>query len=172
MRGGWSRNAHKVVAEEHQNGAQVRVDRSGVRMGKGDGNIVSIDRNNSSSAFAQPFEQITTLTGRCGRDNCEGYHELDETCREVRDAARVIGDAELFRRWRKLRARSRETVSASLSSKLARHRWLRILPQLYSQRACISRPAKPRLSVWREQHIEWSDACEPERCQGLRICLG
>jgi antiviral helicase SKI2 len=46
----------------------------------------------------KPFEQITGLT-----DVAEGIivrviTRLDEVCREVRDAARVIGDAELFKK--------------------------------------------------------------------------
>ncbi|KDR85602.1 hypothetical protein GALMADRAFT_234567 [Galerina marginata CBS 339.88] len=49
-------------------------------------------------AKGMPFEQITALT-----DVAEGIivrviTRLDETCREVRDAARVIGDAELFKK--------------------------------------------------------------------------
>lgn len=46
----------------------------------------------------QPFEQITTLTDIAEGTIVRVITRLDETCREVRDAARVIGDAELFKK--------------------------------------------------------------------------
>lgn len=48
--------------------------------------------------FVQPFEQITTLTDVAEGTVVRVITRLDETCREVRDAARVIGDAELFKK--------------------------------------------------------------------------
>jgi superfamily II RNA helicase len=48
--------------------------------------------------FLQPFEQITNLTDVPEGTIVRVITRLDETCREVRDAARVIGDAELFRK--------------------------------------------------------------------------
>jgi antiviral helicase SKI2 len=48
--------------------------------------------------FLQPFEQITTLTDVAEGTVVRVITRLDETCREVRDAARVIGDAELFKK--------------------------------------------------------------------------
>jgi hypothetical protein len=46
----------------------------------------------------QPFEQITDLTDVPEGTIVRVITRLDETCREVRDAARVIGDGELFRK--------------------------------------------------------------------------
>ncbi|KAG6897960.1 hypothetical protein C0992_008350 [Termitomyces sp. T32_za158] len=46
----------------------------------------------------QPFEQITTLTDVAEGTIVRVITRLDETCREVRDAARVIGDAGLFKK--------------------------------------------------------------------------
>ena len=46
----------------------------------------------------QPFEQITDLTDVAEGTIVRCITRLDETCREVRDAARVIGDAELFKK--------------------------------------------------------------------------
>lgn len=46
----------------------------------------------------QPFEQITDLTDVAEGTIVRVITRLDETCREVRDAARVIGDAELFKK--------------------------------------------------------------------------
>lgn len=46
----------------------------------------------------QPFEKITTLTDVAEGTIVRVITRLDETCREVRDAARVIGDAELFKK--------------------------------------------------------------------------
>jgi len=48
--------------------------------------------------FFQPFERITTLTDVPEGTIVRVITRLDETCREVRDAARVIGDAELFKK--------------------------------------------------------------------------
>jgi antiviral helicase SKI2 len=46
----------------------------------------------------QPFEQITGLTDVAEGTIVRVITRLDEVCREVRDAARVIGDAELFKK--------------------------------------------------------------------------
>lgn len=45
-----------------------------------------------------PFEKITDLTDVQEGTIVRVITRLDETCREVRDAARVIGDADLFRK--------------------------------------------------------------------------
>lgn len=47
-------------------------------------------------ARGTPFEQITALTDVAEGTIVRVITRLDETCREVRDAARVIGDAALF----------------------------------------------------------------------------
>ncbi|KAI0347991.1 antiviral helicase [Trametopsis cervina] len=49
-------------------------------------------------AKGMPFEQITDLTDVPEGTIVRCITRLDETCREVRDAARVIGDAELFKK--------------------------------------------------------------------------
>ncbi|KAF7307318.1 ATP-dependent RNA helicase [Mycena indigotica] len=49
-------------------------------------------------AKGMPFEQITALTDIAEGTIVRVITRLDETCREVRDAARVIGDAELFKK--------------------------------------------------------------------------
>ncbi|KAI0800779.1 antiviral helicase [Fomes fomentarius] len=49
-------------------------------------------------ARGMPFEQITELTDVAEGTIVRCITRLDETCREVRDAARVIGDAELFKK--------------------------------------------------------------------------
>ncbi|KAJ7597378.1 antiviral helicase [Mycena floridula] len=49
-------------------------------------------------AKGMPFEQITALTDVAEGTIVRVINRLDETCREVRDAARVIGDAELFKK--------------------------------------------------------------------------
>jgi len=46
----------------------------------------------------QPFEQITSITDVPEGSIVRCITRLDETCREVRDAARVIGDARLFKK--------------------------------------------------------------------------
>ncbi|KAF9444604.1 ATP-dependent RNA helicase [Macrolepiota fuliginosa MF-IS2] len=49
-------------------------------------------------AKGMPFEQITALTDVPEGTIVRCITRLDETCREVRDAARVIGDARLFKK--------------------------------------------------------------------------
>lgn len=74
-------------------------------MGEGNGacspaaSVVRADVETHSCADAlQPFEQITDLTDVAEGTIVRVITRLDETCREVRDAARVIGDAELFKK--------------------------------------------------------------------------
>ncbi|KIJ66348.1 hypothetical protein HYDPIDRAFT_86124 [Hydnomerulius pinastri MD-312] len=49
-------------------------------------------------ARGMPFDKITELTDVAEGTVVRVITRLDETCREVRDAARVIGDAELFKK--------------------------------------------------------------------------
>jgi len=49
-------------------------------------------------AKGMPFEKITELTDVAEGTIVRCITRLDETCREVRDAARVIGDADLFKK--------------------------------------------------------------------------
>ncbi|KAF8963922.1 antiviral helicase [Flammula alnicola] len=72
---------HKVVAEEF---------RSDLKFG-----LVEVVYE---WAKGMPFEQITALTDVAEGTIVRVITRLDETCREVRDAARVIGDAELFKK--------------------------------------------------------------------------
>jgi superfamily II RNA helicase len=46
----------------------------------------------------QPFDQLTALTDAAEGTIVRVITRLDETCREVRDAARVIGDAVLMKK--------------------------------------------------------------------------
>ncbi|KAF8628226.1 hypothetical protein AX15_004008 [Amanita polypyramis BW_CC] len=74
-------DAHKVAGEEH---------RSSVNPG-----LIEVVYE---WANGMPFKEITGLTDVPEGTIVRVITRLDETCREVRDAARVIGDAELFRK--------------------------------------------------------------------------
>jgi len=74
-------DSHKVAAEEF---------RSNLKFG-----LVEVVYE---WAKGMPFEQITSLTDVAEGSIVRVITRLDETCREVRDAARVIGDAELFKK--------------------------------------------------------------------------
>lgn len=50
------------------------------------------------TSFVKPFDQIALLTDVAEGTIVRVITRLDETCREVRDAARVIGDTELFKK--------------------------------------------------------------------------
>ena len=69
-------------------------------MGQGHGECLIHERMAQLCSYAriQPFEQITELTDVAEGTIVRVITRLDETCREVRDAARVIGDAELFKK--------------------------------------------------------------------------
>lgn len=66
----------------------------------------------------QPFKQITDLTDVQEGSIVRVITRLDETCREVRDAARVIGDADLFKKMEEAQALIRRDIvfAASLVS--------------------------------------------------------
>ena len=66
-------------------------------MGKGNG-MCSRPRLLSSNNPAQPFEQITSLTDVAEGTVVRCITRLDETCREVKNAARIIGDPTLFQK--------------------------------------------------------------------------
>lgn len=74
-------DSYKVVVEEF---------RSGLKFG-----LVEVVYE---WAKGMPFEQITALTDVAEGTIVRVITRLDETCREVRDAARVIGDSELFKK--------------------------------------------------------------------------
>ncbi|KAF7302996.1 ATP-dependent RNA helicase [Mycena kentingensis (nom. inval.)] len=61
-------------------------------------------------AKGMPFEQITSLTDVAEGTIVRVITRLDETCREVRDAARVIGDAELFKKMEEAQIRIKRDI--------------------------------------------------------------
>lgn len=61
-------------------------------------------------AKGMPFEQITALTDVPEGTIVRVINRLDETCREVRDAARVIGDADLFKKMEESQARIKRDI--------------------------------------------------------------
>lgn len=58
----------------------------------------------------QPFEQITELTDVQEGTIVRVITRLDQTCQEVRDAARVIGDAGLFQKMEDAQSKIRRDV--------------------------------------------------------------
>jgi len=56
------------------------------------------------------FEKIMKLTDVAEGTIVRVINRLDETCREVRDAARVIGDAELFKKMEDAQARIKRDI--------------------------------------------------------------
>ena len=63
----------------------------------------------------QPFEQITDLTDVPEGTIVRVITRLDETCREVRDAARVIGDADLFKKMEEAQIKIKRDSKFKLS---------------------------------------------------------
>jgi len=61
-------------------------------------------------AKGMPFEQITELTDVAEGTIVRCINRLDETCREVRDAARVIGDAELFKKMEEAQTKIKRDI--------------------------------------------------------------
>jgi hypothetical protein len=57
--------------------------------------------------ISQPFEEIATLTDVAEGTIVRVITRLDETCREVRDAARVIGDADLMKKMEEAQGKIR-----------------------------------------------------------------
>lgn len=64
---------------------------------------------------SQPFEQIANFTDVPEGTIVRVITRLDETCREVRDAARVIGDAELFKKMEECQLKIKRDSKAFLS---------------------------------------------------------
>ncbi|KAF8665387.1 hypothetical protein AX16_000406 [Volvariella volvacea WC 439] len=64
-------------------------------------------------ARGMPFEQITALTDVAEGTIVRVITRLDETCREVRDAARVIGDAELFKKMEECQTKIKRDSTAA-----------------------------------------------------------
>jgi len=63
---------------------------------------------------------------------------LDETCREVRDAARVIGDAELFKKMEEAQNKIKRDSECKPTIEDSSTMTTRMLSQLYSRPVCIS----------------------------------
>ncbi|KAF7970863.1 hypothetical protein HWV62_22674 [Athelia sp. TMB] len=82
--------SERVGAVQDRNKVAVEDFRTGLRFG-----LVAVVYE---WAQGVPFEQITALTDVAEGTIVRVITRLDETCREVRDAARVIGDAELFKK--------------------------------------------------------------------------
>ncbi|KAI0068005.1 antiviral helicase [Artomyces pyxidatus] len=61
-------------------------------------------------ANGMPFEQITNLTDVAEGTVVRVITRLDETCREVRDAARVIGDAELMKKMEEAQTKIKRDI--------------------------------------------------------------
>ena len=100
--------------------------------------IVFLYRNNSSGDFVQPFDKITNLTDVAEGTIVRVITRLDETCREVRDAARVIGDAELFKKMEEAQNKIKRDSECKLTVKDRSTMTNGMLSQLYSLQACIS----------------------------------
>ncbi|KAG6851342.1 hypothetical protein H0H93_005740 [Arthromyces matolae] len=64
-------------------------------------------------AKGMPFEQITSLTDVAEGTIVRVITRLDETCREVRDAARVIGDAGLFKKMEEAQIKIKRDIASS-----------------------------------------------------------
>lgn len=88
------------------------------------------------TSFVKPFDQIALLTDVAEGTIVRVITRLDETCREVRDAARVIGDTELFKKMEESQVKiKRDSTSVYL------HRLASVDYYLYqscSLRVCIS----------------------------------
>ncbi|QRW24572.1 antiviral helicase SKI2 [Rhizoctonia solani] len=61
-------------------------------------------------AKGMPFDQITDLTDVAEGTIVRVITRLDETCREVRDAARVIGDGDLFRKMEEAQVKIKRDI--------------------------------------------------------------
>ncbi|CUA76286.1 antiviral helicase SKI2 [Rhizoctonia solani] len=61
-------------------------------------------------ARGMPFEQITDLTDVPEGSIVRVITRLDETCREIRDAARVIGDGDLFRKMEEAQVKIKRDI--------------------------------------------------------------
>lgn len=71
------------------------------------------------TSFVKPFDQITSLTDVAEGTIVRVITRLDETCREVRDAARVIGDTELFKKMEEAQNKIKRDSALTLTLRLA-----------------------------------------------------
>lgn len=77
---------------------------------------------------------------------------LDETCRQVRDAARVIGDAELFKKMEEAQNKIKRDSEYKLMIKVRPMKMTGCCLSYIRCESVLLSEAKPRLSLWREQH--------------------
>lgn len=90
---------HKVAAVSTQERLKFGLTEVVYEWAKGMVRLSGIYRKAAHSLERdQPFEQITALTDVAEGTIVRVITRLDETCREVRDAARVIGDADLMKK--------------------------------------------------------------------------
>lgn len=88
--------------------------------------------------MVQPFQQITALTDVAEGTVVRVITRLDETCREVRDAARVIGDADLMKKMEEAQIKIKRDSESRLGFSFPVRATLTCLAKLYSLLACIS----------------------------------
>lgn len=69
----------------------------------------------------QTFEKITQMTDVAEGTIVRVITRLDETCREVRDAARVIGDADLFKKMEEAQAKIKRDSTSSVEFGIETH---------------------------------------------------
>ncbi|KAF5392467.1 hypothetical protein D9757_002240 [Collybiopsis confluens] len=93
-------DSHKVTSEDYQSKLKFGLVEVVYEWAKGMVNFLSPANSGlfTHDEIDQPFEQITALTDIAEGTIVRVITRLDETCREVRDAARVIGDADLFKK--------------------------------------------------------------------------
>lgn len=84
-------------------------------MGQGHGpslSLLSCDRYTLTLILPslQAFNQITALTDVQEGTIVRAITRLDETCREVRDAARIVGNADLFAKMEQCQLKIRRDI--------------------------------------------------------------
>lgn len=89
---------HKVAAEGFRSTLKTGLVEVVYEWAKGMVSTISVLPTPCLTSFGKPFDQITLLTDVLEGTIVRVITRLDETCREVRDAARVIGDTELFKK--------------------------------------------------------------------------
>jgi hypothetical protein len=90
------------------------------------------------NGLLQPFDQLTTLTDVAEGTVVRVITRLDETCREVRDAARVIGDAVLMKKMEEAQMKIKRDSECLIFSECIFRR--PDVVQLYLLLVCISKP--------------------------------
>ncbi|KAG6911376.1 hypothetical protein DXG01_001047 [Tephrocybe rancida] len=115
-------------------------------------------------AKGMPFEQITALTDVAEGTIVRVITRLDETCREVRDAARVIGDAELFKKMEEAQIKIKRDIMA----KPLNNSDISFSPIIFSEP--ISFSGHPRCSAASEKRAhELSDDDEAQSQKTRRV---